>query len=208
MSYNVIKKVRIVPVVKLDSASDAVKVVEALSAGGIPIAEITFRTAAAPEAITLAAENCPDALIGAGTVINAAQAETAVKCGAKFIVSPGYSEAVNAFCHEAGILYVPGAVTPTEIMKVVDGGNSIVKFFPASVYGGVKALKALGAPFTDVVFIPTGGVDNENLKEYLSLKNVLAAGGSWMVKDSLIKSGNFAEITRISRIGADIVKEI
>lgn len=208
MSYNIIEKVKIVPVVKLDSASDAVAVVNALSAGGIPVAEITFRTLSAPEAIAAACLNCPDALIGAGTVVNAAQAETAVKCGAKFIVSPGYSEAVNAFCREAGVLYVPGAVTPTEIMKVLDGGNRIVKFFPASVYGGVKALKALGAPFTDVAFIPTGGVDNENLKEYLSLKNVLAVGGSWMVKDSLIKAKDFAEITRVSRIGADIAKEI
>ena len=208
MSYNIVKKVKIVPVVKLDSAADAVDVVNALTAGGIPIAEITFRTGAASEAITLASENCPEALIGAGTVINAAQAETAVKCGAKFIVSPGYSEGVNAFCREAGVLYIPGAVTPTEIMKVVDGGNRIVKFFPASVYGGVKAIKSLGAPFKDVVFLPTGGVDNENLKEYLSLKNVIAAGGSWMVKDSLIQAKNFSEITRISRIGADIVKEI
>ena len=198
----------IVPVVVLEDAKDAVPTAKAMVAGGIDVMEITFRTAAAADSIKAVAAEVPEMLVGAGTVVNLEQCKLAVECGAKFIVSPGYSEGVNAFCREAGVLYIPGAVTPTEIMKVVDGGNRIVKFFPASVYGGVKAIKALGAPFKDVVFLPTGGVDNENLKEYLSLKNVIAAGGSWMVKDSLIQAKNFSEITRISRIGADIAKEI
>lgn len=207
MSYEIIKRIKIVPVVKIENAADAVAVVGALEAGGIPVAEITFRTSAAEEAIKAAAERFPDSLIGAGTVVNDIQAARAVAAGAKFIVSPGYSEAVDAFCREAKILYIPGAVTPTEIMRATAGGNSIIKFFPATVFGGVKALKALGAPFGDVEFIPTGGIDNANLAEFLRLKNVLAAGGSWMVRDSLIAEGKFDEIAEISKKARAIAEE-
>ena len=207
MSYEIIKRIKIVPVVKIENAADAVAVVGALEAGGIPVAEITFRTGAAEEAIKAAAERFPDSLIGAGTVGNVIQAARAVAAGAKFIVSPGYSEAVDAFCREAKILYIPGAVTPTEIMRATAGGNRIIKFFPATVFGGVKALKALGAPFGDVEFIPTGGIDNANLAEFLSLKNVLAAGGSWMVRESLIAEGKFDEIAEISKKARAIAEE-
>lgn len=207
MSYEIIKRIKIVPVVKIENAADAVAVVGALEAGGIPVAEITFRTSAAEEAIKAAAERFPDSLIGAGTVVNDIQAARAVAAGAKFIVSPGFSDRVDAFCREAKILYIPGAVTPTEIMRATAGGNRIIKFFPATVFGGVKALKALGAPFGGIEFIPTGGIDNANLAEFLSLKNVLAAGGSWMVRDSLIAEGKFDEIAEISKKARAIAEE-
>ena len=207
MSYEIIKRIKIVPVVKIENAADAVAVVGALEAGGIPVAEITFRTSAAEEAIKAAAERFPDSLIGAGTVVNDIQAARAVAAGAKFIVSPGYSEAVDAFCREAKILSIPGAVTPTEIMRATEGGNRIIKFFPATVFGGSKALKALGAPFGGIEFIPTGGIDNTNLAEFLSLKNVLAVGGSWMVRDSLIAEGKFDEIAEISKKARAIAEE-
>lgn len=206
MSFKKISEVKIVPVVKVHSAEEGVNVVKALVAGGIPIAEITYRIAAAGEAISAAVQACPEALIGAGTVTKLSEAEDAVSRGAAFIVSPGYSDEVNDFCKKTGIDYIPGAVTPTEIMHAIDGGNKVIKFFPASVYGGVKALKALGAPFADITFIPTGGVSQENLADYLALPNVLAVGGSWMVKESLIAAGNYEEISNICKIAVEIAE--
>ena len=206
MAFEKISEIKIVPVVKVFGADDGVNVVKALAAGGIPVAEITYRTAAAGDAIAAAVAECPEALIGAGTVTKLYEAEDAVSRGASFIVSPGYSDAVNAFCKEVGIDYVPGAVTPTEIMHAVEGGNEVIKFFPASVYGGVKALKALGAPFPGIKFIPTGGVSAENLAEFLALPNVLAIGGSWMVKDSLIAEKKFAAITELAAAARNIAE--
>lgn len=204
-----ISEVGIVPVVKLTDAATTLPVMEALIAGNVPVAEITFRTDCAAEAIRIAAEELGDKmLVGAGTVVDAAQAEAAIKSGARFIVSPGYSEAVNGVCRANGILYVPGAVTPTEIMQACAGGNKIIKFFPASVYGGTAALKALGAPFKDIKFVPTGGVNASNLKEYLSLNNVAACGGSWMVADSILKAGNYAEVARLAAEASEIVHSL
>lgn len=203
-----IKSVGLVPVVKVNRATDVIPLVGALIEGGIPVAEITFRTDCAPEAIALAVEKYGDvALIGAGTVTDGDQAARATRAGAKFIVSPGLSEEVSEVCRKTGVPYVAGAVTPTEIMRAVALGNRIIKFFPASVYGGVAAIKALSAPFKDVVFLPTGGINAANLADYIGLKNVIACGGSWMVKESFIEAGDYAEVTKLSREARQIILE-
>ena len=162
-------------------------VLKALEGAGINCAEITFRTACAAEAIEYACKNYPDMSIGAGTVINAEQCEAALKAGATFIVSPGLSPSVAKICNERNVPYYPGCVTPTEIMAALELGITIVKFFPANVYGGLKALKALSAPCPQVKFIPTGGVDRSNIDEFLAFDKVAAIGGSFFVKESLEK---------------------
>lgn len=191
-------KVGLVPVVKLDRAEDAVPLAEALLAGGLPCAEITFRTAAAPAAIKAIADNCPDMLVGAGTVLTVAQAEQAVASGARFVVSPGFSASVVDWClaHQTPVL--PGVATPTDVMAALEKGLRVLKFFPAEAYGGVNTLKALSAPFGGVKYMPTGGVSAKNMADYLALPSVHAVGGSWMVEGKLISSGNFAEITRLA----------
>ena len=161
------------------------KLLTALKNYGINCAEITFRTACAEEAIAYACEKYPEMNIGAGTVINAEQCEKALKAGAKFIVSPGLSVAVANVCKEKGIPYYPGCVTPTEIMQALELGITVVKFFPANVYGGLKAMKALSAPFPQVKFIPTGGVDKNNIDEFLAWEKIYAIGGSSFVKEAL-----------------------
>ena len=175
----------VVPVVVLNKVEDAVPTARAMAAGGVDTMEITFRTACAPEAIAYAVEHYPDMEIGAGTVINAAQCEAALAAGATFIVSPGLSPAVAKICGERNIPYYPGCVTPTEIMAALELGITTVKFFPANIYGGLKALKALSAPFPQVKFIPTGGVDRSNIDEFLAFDKVAAIGGSFFVKEAL-----------------------
>lgn len=177
----------VVPVVVLDKAEDAIPTAKAMYAGGIDTMEITFRTACAPEAIKAVAENCPEVLVGAGTVLNLDQCKKAIEMGAKFIVSPGYSEEVVSWCVENEIPVLPGCVTPTEIMLALNHGLNLIKFFPANVYGGLKALKALSAPFPQVKFIPTGGVDRNNIDEFLAFDKVAAIGGSFFVTESLEK---------------------
>ena len=184
---NELSKIGIVPVIAINDAADAVPLCKALAEGGLPCAEITFRTACAKEAIEYAVKNYPDMNIGAGTVINAEQCNQALQAGAKFIVSPGLSVAVAEICKKNNIPYYPGCVTPTEIMQALELGITIVKFFPANVYGGLKALKALSAPFPQIKFIPTGGVDRSNLDEFLAFDKVFAVGGSFMVKEALEK---------------------
>ena len=174
-----------VPVVVIKELSETDKILTALKNNGIYCAEITFRTACAAEAIEYACKNYPDMSIGAGTVINAEQCEQALKAGAQFIVSPGLSVAVAKICNERGIPYYPGCVTPTEIMQALDLGINIVKFFPANIYGGLKALKALSAPFPQVKFIPTGGVNRENIEEFFAFDKVYAVGGSFFVDEAL-----------------------
>ena len=178
---------KFIPVVVIKELQETDKILTALKNSDINCAEITFRTACAKEAIEYACKNYPDMNIGAGTVINAEQCRDALKAGAKFIVSPGLSPAVANVCKEAGVPYYPGCVTPTEIMAALDLGINIVKFFPANVYGGLKALKALSAPFSQVKFIPTGGVDRSNIEEFLAFDKVFAIGGSFFVKESLDK---------------------
>ena len=180
--------VRVVPVVVIKNLEDTLPTLSALKEGGIPIAEITFRTACAKEAIALGAKTFPDVAVGAGTVINAAQAKEAVAAGASFIVSPGLSEEVAAVCKEADIPYFPGCVTPTEIMKALELGITTVKFFPCNVYGGIAAIKSFAGPFPQVKFLPTGGITKETLGEYLAVSNIAAVGGSFMMKGDIAAS--------------------
>jgi len=174
-----------IPVVVIKELSETDKILTALKGVGINCAEITFRTACAAEAIEYAAKNYPDMEIGAGTVINAEQCKKALEAGAKFIVSPGLSVGAAEVCKAAGVPYYPGCVTPTEIMQALELGITTVKFFPANVYGGLKALKALSAPFPQIKFIPTGGVDRSNIDEFLAFDKVAAIGGSFFVKEAL-----------------------
>ena len=186
---------RVIPVVVLNREEEAKQQLEALRNGGLPIAEITFRTEYAPRGIEYAIKNYPDILVGAGTVINKEQCQLAIKLGCKFIVSPGLSKDVALVCKENHIPYIPGCVTPTEIMEALELGIDVIKFFPAKVYGGLSAIKALGAAFPQVKFIPTGGVDLSNLKEFLSDKHILSIGGSFMMKGDVVN--NCLEINKI-----------
>ena len=179
---------KVIPVVVIKDLNDTIPTLKALKEGGINCAEITFRTACAGDAIKLGVESFPEMNIGAGTVINLDQAQKAVACGAKFLVSPGLSEEVAVFAKEKGIAYYPGCVTPTEIMKAISLGITTVKFFPANIYGGLKALKALSAPFPQITFIPTGGVDLSNLEEFLGFEKIYAVGGSFMMKGDIVNN--------------------
>lgn len=176
---------KLIPVVVINKMDEVDKIMTALKNYGVYTAEITFRTDCAEEAIKYASKKYTDMVIGAGTVINLEQAEKAYFAGAKFIVSPGFSKIVALFCKEKDIPYYPGCVTPTEIMMALECGINIVKFFPASVYGGLKAMKALSAPFPQIKFIPTGGVNIDNLNEFLSWDKVYAVGGSFIVDEAL-----------------------
>ena len=187
----------VVPVVVLDDAKDAVPTAEAMLAGGIDVMEITFRTAAAPDAIKAVAESCPDMLVGAGTVLNLAQCKLAVEMGAKFIVSPGFDADVVDWCIQEGIPVTPGCVTPTEITAAVNSGLKVIKFFPANVYGGLNAMKNLAAPFVGIKFLPTGGVNTGNIKEYIDAPFIHAVGGSWVCPKADIAAGNFERITAL-----------
>jgi 2-dehydro-3-deoxyphosphogluconate aldolase / (4S)-4-hydroxy-2-oxoglutarate aldolase len=188
---------RVVPVVVLDDADRAEGLADALVAGGLHVAEVTFRTAAATEAIRRMAKH-PELVVGAGTVVRAEQVDQAVDAGARFVVSPGLSPAVAARARERGIDVLPGVVTPSEVITALDLGLSTLKFFPAAQYGGVATLKALASPFPDVRFIPTGGVSLANLSDYLALPTVPAVGGSWMVPRDLMAAGDFAAITELT----------
>lgn len=187
----------VVPVVVLDDAKDAVPTAEAMLKGGIDVMEITFRTAAAADSIKAVAENCPDMLVGAGTVLTLDQCKTAVANGAKFIVAPGFDEEVVKWCIENDISVTPGCVTPTEIMAALKLGLKIIKFFPANVYGGLNAMKNLAAPFVGIKFIPTGGVNTQNIREYIDAPFIHAVGGSWVCPKADITAGNFDKITAL-----------
>lgn len=189
---------QVIPVVVINDEKETIEILSKLREGGINCAEITFRTACAKEAIGIGTKAFEDMNIGAGTVINAEQAKSAVQAGAKFIVSPGFSDEVARYCTDEKIPYYPGCVTPTEIMRALSYGLNVVKFFPAGVYGGLKAMKALSAPFPQVRFIPTGGVDLSNLKEYLDFEKVYAVGGSFMMKGDIVK--NCKEIVKICEL--------
>lgn len=201
-------KYGVVPVVVLDDAKDALPLADALLEGGLPLAEVTFRTDAAEESIRQMTSQHPEMLIGAGTVLSAEQANRAVSAGAKFIVSPGTNPEVVEFCLDNNIPVTPGVCTPSEVEAGLGFGLDVLKFFPAEQAGGVAFIKAISAPYRNVKFMPTGGISPSNLKDYLACPAVLACGGSWMVKGQLIKDGNFAEITRLCREARSLVKEI
>lgn len=201
-------KYGVVPVVVLDDAKDALPLADALLEGGLPLAEVTFRTDAAEESIRQMTKQHPEMLIGAGTVLSAEQANRAVSAGAKFIVSPGTNPEVVEFCLDNNIPVTPGVCTPSEVEAGLGFGLDVLKFFPAEQAGGVAFIKAISAPYRNVKFMPTGGISPSNLKDYLACPAVLACGGSWMVKGQLIKDGNFAEITRLCQEARSLVKEI
>jgi 2-dehydro-3-deoxyphosphogluconate aldolase / (4S)-4-hydroxy-2-oxoglutarate aldolase len=199
-------KFRIIPVVAIHDAENAGPLADALIEGGLPSAEITFRTEAALEAISCMAKR-GDMLVGAGTVLKVEQARRAVDSGACFIVSPGFNPKVVQYCVENHIPVTPGTSTPTDIERAIDFGLDIVKFFPAEAFGGVKTLKAISAPFGMMRFIPTGGIGPHNVIAYLNLPNIPACGGSWMVKSDLISKGKFTEIVRLTRETMDLVTQ-
>jgi len=199
-------EIGIIPVVAIDDAETAVSLGQALLDGGLPCAEITFRTAAAADAIKKMSTAHPDILVGAGTVLTVAQAEEAVEAGAKFIVTPGFDTKVVNWCLANDTPITPGVMTPTDINQAIAKGLNILKFFPAEVAGGVKALKAIGGPYVGIKFIPTGGISADNLAAYLKLPMVHACGGSFMVKKQMIADGEFDEIRELAKTAVSIVK--
>ncbi len=198
----------IVPVVVLNEVSDAEPLANALVAGGLACAEVTFRTAAAEESIGVIAKKYPDMLVGAGTVLTCEQVDRAIGAGAKFIVSPGLNPKVVEYCLKKGYPVCPGIMTPTELEVALGLGLDVVKFFPAENAGGLKMIKAMSAPYTMMKFMPTGGINASNVRDYLACDKILACGGSWMVKGDLVKAGDFAQIEKLTREAVDIVKEI
>ena len=198
----------VVPVVVLHDAKDAKKLADALVEGGLPCAEVTFRTEAAEESIRIMAEKYPDMLVGAGTVLTTEQVDRAVAAGAKFIVSPGFDPEIVDYCIEKEIPVFPGVVTPSEAAQAVRRGLEVVKFFPAEQYGGVPAIKALAAPYTMLRFMPTGGVNVNNLEDYLSCDKIICCGGSWMVKGDMIEAGAFDQIRQLTKEAVDLARSI
>jgi len=200
-----VEKTGLVPIVVIDDAANAVPAAAAIKAGGIPIMEITLRTAAGLDAIEAVAKDDPEILLGAGTVMSVEMTKESVARGAKFIVAPGFDEKVVAWCIEHDIDVFPGCVTPTEIMKAIEMGLDVIKFFPANVYGGKASIKALSGPFPDIRFIPTGGVDGSNLKDYI-IPQVFAVGGGWLCPRGDIKEKNFDAITKLCAEAVEIRK--
>lgn len=203
-----LQKFGVVPVVVLNDAKDALPLAKALVEGGLPCAEVTFRTEAAEESIRQIAAEYPQMLVGAGTVLTTEQVDRAVNAGAKFIVSPGFDPEIVDYCLSKEIPIFPGCVTPSEVAQAVKRGLKVVKFFPAEQYGGVATIKALAAPYTMVRFMPTGGVSAKNLKDYLSCDKIIACGGSWMVKGDMIKAGEFDKICEMTKEAVALAKEI
>ena len=194
-----IGKIGIVPVIKIEDTEKAVPLAKALCDGGLPVAEVTFRTAQAEEAIRLISNALPDMLVGAGTVLTIEQVDRAVGAGAKFIVSPGLNPKVVAYCVEKGIPVTPGCANPSDVEQAIELGLDVVKFFPAEAAGGINMIKAMCGPYTNLKFMPTGGINAKNLNDYLSFNKIVACGGSWMVKEDLIKAGDFKAITDLTR---------
>lgn len=203
-----IKEFGVIPVVVLNDAADAKPLADALVKGGLPCAEVTFRTKAAEESIRIMANAYPDMLVGAGTVLTTEQADRAVAAGAKFIVSPGFDPEIVDYCIEKEIPIFPGCITPSEVAQAIKRGLKIIKFFPAEQFGGVETIKALAAPYTMVKFMPTGGINAKNLKSYLDCDKIICCGGSWMVKGDLVKAGEFDKIRELTEEAVGLVKQI
>lgn len=198
----------IIPVVVLNDTKDAEPLGKALIEGGIPCAEVTFRTEAAEESIRIMSEKFPEMLVGAGTVLTTEQVDRAVAAGAKFIVSPGLNPKVVKYCIEKNIPVTPGVITPSEVEQAIELGLEVVKFFPAESFGGLKTIKSMAAPYNKMKFMPTGGITPANVREYLAFDKIIACGGSWMVSGALVKEGKFDEITKLVAQAAEIVKEV
>ena len=202
-----IQEIGIVPVVVLDDAKDAAPLAKALCEGGLPCAEVTFRTAAAEESIRIMSEQFPEMLVGAGTVLTTEQVDRAVAAGAKFIVSPGMNPRIVKYCVEKGILITPGCANPSDIEQALENGLDVVKFFPAEPAGGLKMIKAMAAPYVGVKFMPTGGINQNNVRDYLAYDRILACGGSWMVMGDMVAAGEFDKIKELAKEAVEIVKE-
>ena len=198
----------VVPVVVLEDAKDALPLAEALTEGGLPCAEVTFRTDAAEESIRIMTTEYPEMFVGAGTVLTIDQVDRAMGAGAKFIVSPGFDPEIVDYCLGKDIPVFPGCITPSEVAQAVKRGLKIVKFFPAEQFGGVSTIKAMAAPYVGLKFMPTGGVNAKNLESYLSCDKIIACGGSWMVKGDLVKAGKFDEIKAMTEEAVKLVADI
>ncbi|HIF5532850.1 MULTISPECIES: bifunctional 4-hydroxy-2-oxoglutarate aldolase/2-dehydro-3-deoxy-phosphogluconate aldolase [Vibrio harveyi group] len=202
-----LKALKIIPVIAIDKAEDIIPLGKVLAENGLPAAEITFRSAAAAEAIRLLRETQPDMLIGAGTVLNREQAIAAKEAGATFIVSPGFNPNTVKACQEIGIDIVPGVNNPSTVEAALEMGLTTLKFFPAEASGGINMVKSLLAPYTDIELMPTGGINPANIKDYLAIPRVLACGGTWMVDKKLIEAGNWEELARLTREAVALVNE-
>lgn len=200
-----LKALKVIPVIAIDKAEDIIPLGKVLAENGLPAAEITFRSAAAVEAIRLLRETQPDILIGAGTVLNREQAIAAKEAGATFIVSPGFNPNTVKACQEIGIDIVPGVNNPSTVEAALEMGLTTLKFFPAEASGGINMVKSLLAPYTDIELMPTGGINPANIKDYLAIPRVLACGGTWMVDKKLIEAGNWEELARLTREAVKLV---
>ena len=208
MIFEQFSKIGIIPVVVLDDPKDAAPLAKALCENGLPCAEVTFRTAAAEETIRIMSREFPDMLVGAGTVLTTEQADRAIAAGAKFIVSPGLNPKVVQHCIDKSIPVTPGTQTPSEMEQALELGLKVVKFFPAEPAGGLAMIKAVAAPYTELKFMPTGGINAKNVRDYLAYNKIIACGGSWMVKKDLIAAGEGDKIAAMVKEAAEIVKEV
>lgn len=206
--FDQLQELGIVPVVVLDDVKDAEPLAKALVEGGLPCAEVTFRTDAAEESIRIMSEKYPEMLVGAGTVLTTEQVDRAVAAGAKFIVSPGLNPRIVKYCVEKNIPICPGCTNPSDIEQALENGLKVVKFFPAEPAGGLPMIKAMAAPYVGVKFMPTGGIKPSNVRSYLEYERIIACGGSWMVPGDLVNSGDFAKITELTKEAVEIVKEV
>lgn len=206
--YEQFQQMGVVPVVVLEDVKDARPLAKSLVEGGLPCAEVTFRTEAAAESIRQMAEAYPEMLVGAGTVLTTEQVDEAVAAGAKFIVSPGFDPEIVDYCIGKDISVLPGCATPSEVAQAVKRGLQVVKFFPAEQAGGIAMIKAMAAPYHTLKFMPTGGINQDNLKDYLSFDKILCCGGSWMVKENLIKAGAFDKICELTREAKKLADQI
>ena len=208
MIFEQFSKIGIIPVVVLDDPKDAAGLAKALCENGLPCAEVTFRTAAAEESIRIMSKEFPDMLVGAGTVLTKEQVDRAIDAGAKFIVSPGLNPKIVQYCLDKSVPITPGTQTPSEMEQALELGLKVVKFFPAEPAGGLNMIKAVAAPYVDLKFMPTGGINAKNVRDYLAYNKIIACGGSWMVKKDLVTGGKWDELGKLVREAADIVKEI
>ena len=202
------KSCMIVPVIALEEADKAEELAGALCRGGLPCAEVTFRTAAAAETIRRMRKAYPDMLVGAGTVLTTEQVNAAVDAGAQFIVSPGFNPRIVRYCIDRGLTIVPGTATPSEVEQAIEAGLEVVKFFPAEAAGGLNMIKSMSAPYGNMMFMPTGGINPDNVREYLKFSKILACGGSWMVKKEYLDQNQFDRIEELAREAVKIAKEV
>ena len=206
--FDQLQELGIVPVVVLDDVKDAQPLAKALVEGGLPCAEVTFRTDAAEESIRIMSEKYPEMLVGAGTVLTTEQVDRAVAAGAKFIVSPGLNPKIVKYCVEKNIPICPGCTNPSDIEQALENGLKVVKFFPAEPAGGLPMIKAMAAPYVGVKFMPTGGIKPSNVRSYLEYDRIIACGGSWMVPGDLVNAGDFDKIRELTKEAVEIVKEV